>query len=123
MPIFLDSHHGSEVPPDRIRDFLRGAISATADGRGVRPLDLYCADDGRVFYVVAAPDEDTVRQHHAAQGVICRRVRHVQSLCSASQVLSEQDKAVVRGMIAAEQALSTATPGWSGPDDRLSQVG
>jgi hypothetical protein len=102
MPIFLDTHHGSELATDAIRDFLRAARTATRDGFGVRPLDLYCGEDGRVFCVVAAPDEACVRQQHAANGVVCRRVRQVES--SGSEQLGEEEKTVIRHMIAAEHA-------------------
>ena len=104
MPIFLDTHHGSELVPDRIRDFLRAARGPSADGFGVRPLELYCGDDGRVFFVVTAPDEGSVREHHAARGVICRRVRRVESADTGTDELGEEDKTVVRHMIAAEHA-------------------
>jgi hypothetical protein len=102
MPIFLDSHHGSELPVEVIRAFLRGARAGTVDAYGVTPLDLYCGDDSRVFCVVSAPDEAAIRQGHAAQGVICRRVRRVQARASASDQLTAEEKAVVRQMIAAE---------------------
>jgi hypothetical protein len=47
MPIYLDTHHGSELTPDWIRGFLRDARGAVRDRFGVRPLELYCGDDGR----------------------------------------------------------------------------
>ena len=104
MPIFLDTHHGSELATDGIRQFLRRARAAVRDEFGVRALDLYCGDDGRVFYVVAAPDETNVRQQHAAEGVICRRVRRVESSRPTAEDLGDEEKTVVRHMIAAEHA-------------------
>jgi hypothetical protein len=104
MPIFLDTHHSSELAPDGIRQFLRNARAATRDRFGVRPLDLYCGDDGRVFRVVAAPDEASVRQQHAAEGVVCRRVRHIESSTPNNETLGEEEKTLVRHMIAAEHA-------------------
>ncbi len=104
MPIFLDTHHGSELAPDRIREFLRNARSTVRDRFGVRPLDLYCGDDGRVFCVVAAPDEATVRQQHAAEGVICRRVRRVESSRPTADEFGEEEKTTVRQMISGERA-------------------
>src|SRR5437764_11943819 len=98
MPIFLDSHRGGDLPVDSIRDFLRAARGGALDRFGVRALDLYCGDDGRVFYVVAAPDEAAVRQSHAAEGVVCPRVRRVQSLHGASDDLGDEEKAIVRNM-------------------------
>lgn len=111
MPIYLDTHHGSELEAEGIRQFLRNARSATSDRYGVRPLDLYCGEDGRVFYVVAAPDEVSVRQQHAAQGIVCRRVRRVAGSAhvhdgapAAAEELGDAEKMLVRHMIAAEHA-------------------
>jgi hypothetical protein len=108
MPIFLDTHHGSELAPDQIREFLGNARSSVRDRFGVRALDLYCGDDGRVFYVVAAADEAAVRQQHAAQGLVCRRVRRVESsrpsIEGLDEELGDEEKTLVRHMIAAEHA-------------------
>jgi hypothetical protein len=120
MPIFLDSHLGSDVPVESIRFFLRSARAATNDGLSVRPLDLYCGDDGRVFYVVAAPDEATVRQYHAEQGVVCGRVRRVEPPYPASSdELTDANKQLVRQMIVAEQTSGAVVA----PQRRLRQVG
>ena len=107
MPIFLDSHRGAELPMSAVRMFLRAARLGITDDLGVRPLDLYCGDDGRVFYVLSAPDEATVRQRHAAEGVVCRRVRRVPSFGSGGTELSVQERVVVRDMIALEHASAT----------------
>ena len=123
MPIFLDSHQGSEVPLDGVRAFLRAARSPTTDEFGVRPLDVYCGDDGRVFYVVAAPDEAAVRRHHAHQGVVCRRVRRVQSIKAGSDELGLDEKAVVRSMIMAEQSAPPSVSSLTADDEWLRQVG
>ena len=104
MPLFLDTHHGSELNADQIRHFLRSARGATPDEFGVRPLDLYCGDDGRVFYVVAAPDEASLRQRHAAEGVVCRRVRRIESSRPTAEELGDEERTLVRHMIAAEHA-------------------
>jgi hypothetical protein len=122
MPVFLDSHHGSELPSDGIREFLRRARNATRDAFDVRPIDLYCGDNGRVFCLMMAPDESAVRQHHAEQGVICRRVRRVQVVRSTTDELTDEDRAIVRQMIVAEQGL--AGPGLCETrEERLRQVG
>lgn len=103
MPLFLDTHHGSELDPDWIRAFLRGARSASVNASGVRPIELYCGDDGRVFLVLAAAEEASVRQQHAADGVVCRRVRPIET-SHAYDELGEDEKTQVRHMIAAEHA-------------------
>src|SRR5438270_110254 len=105
MPLFLDSHHGTELPVEVVRAFLRAARNGRKDDFGVTALDLYCGDDGRVFCVVSAPSEGAVRQHHAAEGVVCRRVRRVPSNGSRHD-LSAQEKAIVRKMIVDEPAWS-----------------
>ncbi len=114
MPIFLDSHHGAELPLSVIRTFLRAARSGITDDFGVTPLDLYCGDDGRVFCVLAAPDEGSVRQRHAAHGVVCRRVARVPSVGAASADLSAEEKAVVRQMVKLEQTRSSVPEESSG---------
>jgi hypothetical protein len=123
MPIFLDSHQGSDLPLDGIREFLMLAKDARTDDAGVLPLDLYCGDDGRVFYVVAAPDEAAVRRHHARQGVICRQVRRVQSAPTTGSELTDEDKAVVRHMIVDEQTAASEAGGAPEPEHRLRHVG
>jgi hypothetical protein len=122
MPLFLDSHHGADLPVDVIRAFLRAARTSAADAFGVRPLDLYCGDDGRVFCIVAAPDEAAVRQHHAAQGVVCRRVRRVHSGTGRDE-LTRQEKVVVREMIEAERLPAPWTSTFTDSGGWLRQVG
>jgi hypothetical protein len=123
MSIFLDSHLGSDVPLDGIRRFLRDARSGSRDAFGVRPLDLYCGDDGRVFFVLAAPDEAAVRQHHAHEGVVCGRIRGVQLLGADTDELTDEQKALVRHMIVGEQALPVSMGGLGESDFWLRQVG
>src|SRR4051794_14177073 len=113
MPVFIDSHHGAELPLGVIRTFLRAARGGITDDFAVTPVDLYCGDDGRVFCVLIAPEEAAVRQRHAAQGVICRRVRRVPSVSAASQDWSAQDKAVVRQLIAQEHSWASGSQGSS----------
>jgi hypothetical protein len=122
MPIFLDSHDGAELPTEVIRGFLRAARTGHGDDFGVVPLDMYCGEQGRVFCVLAAPDEAAVRQQHAAQGVICRRVLRVPSNGSINADLSTDEKLVVREMIATEQTWSDV-PGSGLSGEWLRQVG
>jgi hypothetical protein len=103
MPLFLDTHHGPELDPEWIRAYLRAARSGSSDAFGVRPIELYCGDDGRVFLVVAAVDEASVRRQHAASRIVCRRVRQIES-SRAYEALGEEEKTQVRHMIAAEHA-------------------
>jgi hypothetical protein len=123
MPIFLDSHLGSELPLDGVRAFLRAARSSAADEFGVRPLDLYCGDDGRIFFVVSAPDEAAVRRQHTHQGVECSRVRRVQAMVTGGDELGDDQKAIVRSMIVAEQTGSAGVSNVTAGDKWLRQVG
>lgn len=123
MPIYLDSHRGNDLPLEAIREFLRAARGGSLDGFGVRPLDLYCGDDGRVFYVVAAPDEAAVRQSHAAEGAVCPRIRRVQSLHGTGDDLGDEEKAIVRKMIVAEQTSASMGATGAADDNWLRQVG
>jgi hypothetical protein len=123
MPIFLDSHLGSELPLDGVRAFLRAARSSAADEFRVRPLDLYCGDDGRIFFVVSAPDEAAVRRQHTHQGVVCSRVRRVQAMVTGGDELGDDQKAIVRSMIVAEQTGSAGVSNVTAGDEWLRQVG
>jgi hypothetical protein len=105
MAIFLDSHRGTDVPSDTIRDFMRAATRGTPDQFGVRPLDLYCGDDGDVHYVVAAPDETAIRQSHAAHGADCSRIRHIASPQGPRVNFGDREKALVRRLILAQQGV------------------
>jgi hypothetical protein len=110
MPLFLDSHRGTELPPDTIRDFMRAASRGAQDEFGVRPLDLYCGDDGDVHYAVAAPDETAIRQSHAAHGADCSRIRHIATPPGSRLDLGEREKALVRRLIMAQHG----APGLTG---------
>src|SRR2546428_2920410 len=103
MPIFLDAHLAGELPRDEIRAFLRAARSATRDRFGVLPLDLYCDGERRLFCVVAAPDQASVRAGHAAVGTVCRRVRRVETDRLCADELGEEETAAIRHMIAADR--------------------
>jgi hypothetical protein len=46
----------------------------------VRQVELYHNADGIVYCLLDGPDEDAIRQHHAALGVPCGDVHEVDSL-------------------------------------------
>ena len=97
---------------------IRKALLEESDG----PKEVR-TNDGRVFFVVSAPDEAAVRRQHTHQGVVCHRVRRVQSIATGSDELGDDQKAIVRSMIVAEQ---TGSPGMSSlttGDERLRHVG
>ena len=123
MPIFLDPHLSTDMPPDHLRDFLKRARDGSPDPHGVQPLDLFCADDGRVYYVVAAADEAAVRHSHDEAGIVCRRVKRVHLFGSSSDALSEAHKKLIRHMIVGEQTLPASMGGLGRTDRWLRQVG
>jgi hypothetical protein len=103
MPIFLDSHHALELPVNSIRQFLLSARAESSDSGTVVPLDIYCGDSGRVVCVLSAPDEASVRKHHAREGMVCRRIQRVESSAGASG-LTVADVVRVRQMMASDRA-------------------
>jgi hypothetical protein len=46
----------------------------------VRQVELYHNADGKVYCLLEGPDEQAVRDHHAALGVPCGDVHQVNSL-------------------------------------------
>ena len=46
----------------------------------MRQVELYHNTDGNVYCLLDGPDEDAIRQHHAALGVPCGDVHEVDSL-------------------------------------------
>jgi uncharacterized protein DUF4242 len=51
-----------------------------ADEFGVRQAELYHNDEGKVYCLLEAPDEEAVRKHHAALGVDCGAVHRVDGI-------------------------------------------
>jgi hypothetical protein len=47
---------------------------------GVRQIELYHNAGGQVYCLLDGPDEEAIRQHHAALGVPCGDVHQVDSL-------------------------------------------
>lgn len=64
--------------------FLAAAVesisAALADQFGVRQIELYYNHEGQVYCLLEAPDEQAVREHHAALGVPCGDVHQVDGL-------------------------------------------
>jgi hypothetical protein len=46
----------------------------------VRQIELYHNAGGKVYCLLDGPDEEAIRQHHAALGVPCGDVHRVDSL-------------------------------------------
>jgi hypothetical protein len=80
MPTFMDFHPDLKLPPEDVAAIGEGAQAGVRDQFGVRQIELFHNAAGKVYCLLDAPDEDAVRQHHAALGVPCGDVDEVQQL-------------------------------------------
>lgn len=80
MPRFMDFHDDLKLPAEAIAQITDDARNGRADQFGVRQAELYHNDEGKVYCLLEGPDEESIRQHHAALGVPCGDVHRVDSL-------------------------------------------
>lgn len=80
MPRFMDFHDDLKLPPEAIEQIAQGTREEATDAFGVRQVELYHNADGKVYCLLEGPDEEAIRQHHAALGVSCGDVHEVSSL-------------------------------------------
>ena len=80
MPLFMDYHDDLKLPAEAIQQIAQETRDGTADQFGVRQVELYHNADGKVYCLLEGPDEQAVRDHHAALGVPCGDVHPVNSL-------------------------------------------
>lgn len=80
MPRFMDFHDDLKLPEHAVRDIQRGSLAGEVDAYGVRQVELFYNADGKVWCLLDGPDEQAVRQHHAALDVPCGEVHRVDSL-------------------------------------------
>ena len=80
MPLFMDYHNDLKLPAEAIQQIAQETRDGAADQFGVRQVELYHNADGKVYCLLEGPDEQTVRDHHAALGVPCGDVHPVNSL-------------------------------------------
>jgi hypothetical protein len=80
MPRFMDYHDHLQLPQQAIDEIGRGAKAGESDQFGVRQVELFHNPDGKVYCLLEAPDEQAVRDHHAALDVPCGDVHRVDSL-------------------------------------------
>jgi hypothetical protein len=76
----MDFHQDLKLPADEIEQIAEDTRNAKADQFGVRQVELFHNADGNVYCLLDGPDEDAIRQHHAALGVPCGDVHEVDSL-------------------------------------------
>ena len=82
MPRFMDYHDDLKLPADAIAAISKGALDGEVDQFGVRQVELFHNPDGKVYCLLDAPDEQAVRDHHAALSVDCGEVHEVASIRS-----------------------------------------
>lgn len=80
MARFMDVHEDLKLPPEAIKELAEGARQGAQDQFGVRQVELYYNADGKAYCLLDGPDEESIRQHHAALGVPCGDVVQVDSL-------------------------------------------
>jgi hypothetical protein len=80
VPRFMDYHDDLKLPAEAIEQIAQGTRAGAADQFGVRQIELYHNPDGKVYCLLERPDEDPVRNHHAALNVPCGDVHEVNGL-------------------------------------------
>jgi len=80
MAIFMDFHPNLPLTGEDIAQISDDARNKRADQFGVRQVELYHNADGQVYCLLEAPDEEAVRQHHAALGIDCGSVHKVDGI-------------------------------------------
>jgi hypothetical protein len=80
MPRFMDYHDNLQLPQEAIDQIAQETRDGHADEFGVRQIELYHNADGKVYCLLDGPDEQAIREHHAALGVPCGDVHPVQGL-------------------------------------------
>jgi hypothetical protein len=80
MPRFMDYHDDLKLPQEAIDQIAAGTRDGATDAFGVRQVELYHNPDGKVYCLLEGPDEEAIRQHHAALGVPCGDVHEVSGL-------------------------------------------
>jgi hypothetical protein len=76
----MDFHNDLKLPAEALPQIGQDTRNGTADRFSVRQVELYHNPDGKVYCLLDGPDEDAIRQHHAALGVSCGEVHQVDSL-------------------------------------------
>jgi alpha-D-ribose 1-methylphosphonate 5-phosphate C-P lyase len=80
MPQFMDFHDDLKLPAEAVESITQATKDHAYDEFGVRQVELYHNDQGQVYCLLEAPDEESVRKHHAALDVPCGDVHRVDGL-------------------------------------------
>jgi hypothetical protein len=96
VPLFMDYHDDLKLPAEAILEIAQGTRDGATDQFGVRQVELYHNADGKVYCLLEGPDEQAVRDHHAALGVPCGDVNPVNKLLLRVDREAEVDAAVAR---------------------------
>jgi hypothetical protein len=80
MALFMDFHPDLKLPAEAIAGIADDTRAERADQFGVRQVELYHNAEGQVYCLLEGPDEQAIRQHHAALGVPCGDVHQVTGL-------------------------------------------
>jgi hypothetical protein len=80
MALFMDFHDDLKLPAEDIAQIADDTRAERADRFGVRQVELYHNAEGQVYCLLEGPDEEAIRQHHAALGVPCGDVHRVEGL-------------------------------------------
>jgi hypothetical protein len=76
----MDYHDDLKLPQAAIDQIAAGAREGQQDQFGVRQIELFHNPEGKVYCLLEAPNEQAVRDHHAALNVPCGEVHQVTSL-------------------------------------------
>jgi hypothetical protein len=68
VPQFMDFRVDLKLALETIDQINRDNKDAKADEFGVRQVELFHNPDGKVYFLLEAPDAEAVRSHHAAHG-------------------------------------------------------
>ena len=80
MPRFMDFHEDLKLPAEAIAQITDDTRNERADQFGVRQVELYHNAEGQVYCLLEGPDEEAIRNHHAALGVDCGAVHRVDGI-------------------------------------------
>ncbi|HVE74290.1 MAG TPA: nickel-binding protein [Mycobacteriales bacterium] len=80
MPTFMDYHDDLKLPQEVLDSLQQATKNGDKDEFGVRQVELYYNDAGKVYCLLEGPDAEAVRKHHEAVGVSCGDVHEVNQL-------------------------------------------